>query len=117
MGDGDAGGEGRGGIRETEVAEFFAQHFDEFGADLVLVVVFKEIETLGDAGVTADGGDVDHAVPLEVWRVSIGTGGSTERLPPPPPSPPPRRDASTTIPHTTQPIELISSNSTNPKHT
>ena len=55
-----------GGIRETEVGEFLAQCFDEFGAELVLFVVFLELETLGDAGVTADGGDVDHAVPLVV---------------------------------------------------
>ena len=44
------------------MGEFFAQYFDEFGAELVLFVVFFEFETLGDAGITADGGDVDHAV-------------------------------------------------------
>ena len=48
------------------MGEFFAQYFDEFGAELVLFVVFFEFETLGDAGVTADGGDVDHAVSLYV---------------------------------------------------
>ena len=51
-----------GGLRETKVGEFLAQGFDEFGADLVLLVVFFEVVTFLDAGVTADGGDVDHAV-------------------------------------------------------
>ena len=48
--------------RETIIAEFLFQHFDEFGADVVLFVVFLVLVPLFDAGVTADGGDVDHAV-------------------------------------------------------
>ena len=63
----DEDGVVRGGtIRETEVGEFFSEYFDEFGADLVLFIVLFEGQALGDAGVTADGGDVDHAVSLEV---------------------------------------------------
>ena len=84
----DMGKDGKGGrldVRETEVGEFFTECLDEFGADLVLFVVVFEVVTFGDAGVTADGRDVDHAVPLEVWRVSIGTCDSTEHLPHPPP--------------------------------
>ena len=62
------GEDGVGGLdlRETEVGEFFAQCFDELGADMVLVVVFIEVLTLLEACVTADRGDVDHAVSLEV---------------------------------------------------
>ena len=94
-------GVGRLDLRETEVGEFFAQCFDEFGADMVLVVVFIELLTLLEACVTADGGDVDHAIPLELEGVSIGRRGSTERLPPPPP----RSDASSTILDITVPID------------
>ena len=61
----DEDGVVRGGdIRETEVGEFFTECFDEFGADLVFFVVFLEVVAFGDTSVTADGGDVDHAVPL-----------------------------------------------------
>ena len=100
----DMGDDRVGGLdlRKTEVGEFFAQCFDEFGADMVLVVVFIEVLTLLEACVTADGGDVDHAIPLEVERVSIGMRGSTERLPPPPPS---CSDASSTILDITVPID------------
>lgn len=64
----DMGEDGVGGLdlRETEVGEFFAQYLDELGADMVLVVVFIEVLTLLEACVTADGGDVDHAISLEV---------------------------------------------------
>ena len=48
--------------RETVIAEFLFQSFDEFGADVVLFVVFLVLIPLFDGGVTADRGDVDHAV-------------------------------------------------------
>lgn len=49
-------------LRETVIAEFLFQYFDEFGADVVLFVVFLILVPLFNAGVTADWGDVDHAV-------------------------------------------------------
>ena len=61
----DSNRHGWRGLRKTKVGEFLAQGFDEFGADLVLFVVFFEVVTFLDAGVTADGGDVDHAVSLK----------------------------------------------------
>ena len=49
-------------LRETVIAEFFFQSLDEFGADVVLFVIFLILVALFNAGVTADRGDVDHAV-------------------------------------------------------
>ena len=54
----------KGNLRETVIAEFFSQDFDEFGADVVLFVIFLVFVPLFDAGVTADGGDVDHTVSI-----------------------------------------------------
>ena len=55
-------GHRRQDVRETIVAELFLQGFDELGPDVVLFVVFLVLVSFFDAGVTADGGDVDHAV-------------------------------------------------------
>ena len=49
-------------LREAVIAELLFQNFNEFGADVVLFVVFLVLVPLFDAGVTADRGDVDHAV-------------------------------------------------------
>ena len=48
------------------MAEFLFQGFDEFGADLVLLVVGFVVVPFLCACVTADGGDVDHAVPAKI---------------------------------------------------
>lgn len=58
-------------VRETEIREFFLEGFDEFGTDLVLLVVFFVFVSLLDAGVTANGGDVDHAASIFSERSGV----------------------------------------------
>lgn len=49
-------------VCEAEVGEGFFEGGDHGGADVVLNVVFLVVVAFLDGGVTADGGDVDHAV-------------------------------------------------------
>jgi hypothetical protein len=49
-------------ICETEVRECFLELGNHLGADIMLDVVLVVVVALLDAGVTANGGDVDHAV-------------------------------------------------------
>jgi hypothetical protein len=50
------------GVCETEVGEGFLELGDHGGADVVLDVVDLVVVAFLDGGITADGGDVDHAV-------------------------------------------------------
>lgn len=63
--EGDLAADGEG---QSEAAEFLLDGLDEVGADVVLLVVFFVVVALVVAGVAADGGDVDHAVPKVVLR-------------------------------------------------
>ena len=59
-------------VRETKVPKLLFKGFNEFRPDLVLFVVgFVVVSFLG-ACVAADGGDVDHAVPITVQNISRG---------------------------------------------
>lgn len=50
-------------VRETEVWKLLFEGLDEFGTDLVLLVVFFVVIAFLDAGVAADGRNIDHAIP------------------------------------------------------
>ncbi len=63
--EGDLAADGEG---QSEVAELLFEGLDELGADVVLLVVFFVCVALVVAGVAADGGDVDHAVPSIALR-------------------------------------------------
>jgi hypothetical protein len=49
-------------VGQAEIGESFLELGNHLGSDVVLNVVLVVVVALLDAGVTADGGDVDHAV-------------------------------------------------------
>ena len=48
--------------RQAQVTEFLLEHLDKLGADASLLVEGLVLLPLGQAGIPADGTDVDHAV-------------------------------------------------------
>ena len=64
-------------LLQAVVWEFFSKGCDQRFSDVVFLVVFLEVITLGVAGVSANGADVDHAVakfdkgPAHDWEVEF----------------------------------------------
>jgi len=58
------------GVGEAQIREFLLEGFDELGADLVFFVVLLVVLAFLVGGVTADWGDIDHAIPIHIRRNS-----------------------------------------------
>lgn len=52
----------RSSLREAVLAELLLQSLNEFGARAMLLIPLLEVKTLLNACITADGGDIDHAI-------------------------------------------------------